>query len=91
MFLSIVFVTVPNLIIFRLMIDFFAALVAGRLFVYSPAGKLPRVDIRSICQGFFLVKFVLFFILIRYILGISLFFIFLEVFSWLRILFVLIL
>ena len=45
----------------------------------------------SICQGFFLVKFVLFFILIRYILGISLFFIFLEVFSWLRILFVLIL
>lgn len=30
------FVTVPNLNIFRPMIDFFAALVAGRLFVYSP-------------------------------------------------------
>ena len=28
---------------------FSAALVAGRLFVYSPAGKLPRVDIRALC------------------------------------------
>lgn len=40
------------LLIFRLiLIDFSlsAALVAGRLFVYSPAGKLSRVDIRALC------------------------------------------
>ena len=35
-----------------------------------------RLDGVRICQGFFSVKFVLFFILIRYILGISLFYFF---------------
>ena len=40
---------------------------------------LQLVNFR-ICQGFFFVKFVLFFILIRYILGISLFYFFGGVF-----------
>jgi membrane protein insertase Oxa1/YidC/SpoIIIJ len=41
---------------------------------------LTFLAIFSICQGFFFVKFVLFFILIRYILGISLFYFFGGVF-----------
>lgn len=41
---------------------------------------LTFLAIFSICQGFFSVKFVLFFILIRYILGISLFYFFGGVF-----------
>lgn len=47
MFLSIVFVTVPNLIIFRLMIDFLPP--------WSPGGFLFTLQLVNfrICQGFF--------------------------------------